>query len=128
MTMATRTRPFVLFFGSGESATLSMLRFMKKFMTIPRKSLSCRKLVRSSLFALSALTLVTAGLVGFAEVLPAGEAQAFTLITGLTMNFGDLSPITLWGHIMIILIGLSVAIADQVIRLVAPENQRSDNS
>ncbi len=100
---------------------------MQNFMTKLWKGLSCRKLVRYALLLVFALVPAAAGLLAFAEILPAGEVQPLMLITGLTMKFGDLSPISLWGHIMIILIGFSVAIADQIIRLVAPDNRRRDN-
>ncbi len=80
--------------------------------------------VRSVFLAL--LTLIIAGAVVMASVedMPFGQALYFAFITGLTVGYGDIVPITTVGRIIsvslafvgILFTGLVVAVAVQAVR------------
>ena len=94
------------------------------------------RLLRHPLFALFALLLVGAGVIAAAEGMGYGEALYLTLITGLTVGYGDLAPATVLGRIVSILIGLTgliffgliVAIANHALGQTAQEKRQRGKS
>jgi hypothetical protein len=61
---------------------------------------------RGIFFALLALLLVDAAAVAYFEKMPFADALYFTFVTGLTIGYGDIAPVTLAGRVVAILTGL----------------------
>jgi uncharacterized membrane protein len=55
---------------------------------------------------LLALLLVDAAAVAYFEKMPFADALYFTFVTGLTIGYGDIAPVTLAGRVVAILTGL----------------------
>jgi len=103
-----------------------------------RESLSfCRHLrqllqfVWAVLGILALILLACAVGITMVEDLRLGEAIYFTLITGLTVGFGDITPTTRTGRILsvvagfigVIVIGLVVAVANRALAQTASEKR-----
>ena len=95
-------------------------------------------MVRHVLAALLALIAMGAGLISIAEAMNYWEALYLTLITGLTVGYGDLAPTTVLGRIVSVLValiglvffGIVVAVANRAIVKTLEEQrskQKSDN-
>jgi voltage-gated potassium channel len=50
--------------------------------------------------------VVNAGAIAYFEKMPFADALYFTLITGLTIGYGDIAPVTIGGRVIAILTGL----------------------
>ncbi len=109
---------------------------MHELLSFLRHVHASMRLVRHPLLALFVLMLVGAGVIAAAEGMGYGEALYLTLITGLTVGYGDLAPATALGRIVSILIGLTgliffgliVAIATRALSEVAKEEQQRRGS
>jgi hypothetical protein len=105
---------------------------MKNFVIFVRHFFSILMMVRHVLIALLALMAMEAGLISIAEGMNYWEALYLTLITGLTVGYGDVAPTTVLGRIVSVLIaliglvffGIVVAIANRAI-VKTVEEQRS---
>jgi uncharacterized membrane protein len=95
-------------------------------------------MVRHVLIALLALMAMEAGLISIAEGMNYWEALYLTLITGLTVGYGDVAPTTVLGRIVSVLIaliglvffGIVVAVANRAIVKTVEEQrfkEKSDN-
>ena len=62
--------------------------------------------VQSIFFGLFTWLAINAAAIAFFEKMRYSEALYFTLVTGLTIGYGDISPVTAGGRIVAILTGL----------------------
>ena len=119
-----------------ESETRTTLLLMREFLSFLRHVHESMLLVRHPLFVLSALLLIGAVVIAFAEDMRFGDALYLTLITGLTVGYGDITPVTVLGRVVSILIGLTgliffglvVAIATRALGEVAKEERQRRGS
>jgi len=71
--------------------------------------------------------------ISWLEGLPLGDAIYFAFITGLTIGYGDISPVTMWGRILsvaigvigLIFTGLTVAVATRALADTAKRHVES---
>ena len=111
---------------------------MKNFVIFVRHFFSILMMVRHVLIALLALMVMGAGLISIAEGMNYWEALYLTLITSLTVGYGDVAPTTVLGRIVSVLIaliglvffGIVVAVANRAIVKTVEEQrpkEKSDN-
>jgi len=111
---------------------------MTDFVIFVRHFFSILMMVRHVLIALLVLIAMGAGLISIAEEMNYWEALYLTLITGLTVGYGDVAPTTVLGRIVSVLValiglvffGLVVAVANRAIVKTLEEQrskQQSDN-
>ena len=62
--------------------------------------------IRGIVFGLFVWLVVDAAAIAYFEKLPFADALYFTFVTGLTIGYGDIAPVTLVGRVVAILIGL----------------------
>jgi voltage-gated potassium channel len=62
--------------------------------------------IRGIFFGLFAWLVVDAAAIAYFEKLPFADALYFTFVTGLTIGYGDIAPVTLAGRVVAILTGL----------------------
>jgi voltage-gated potassium channel len=62
--------------------------------------------IRNIIFGLFALLVVDAAVIAYFEKMPFADALYFTFVTGLTIGYGDIAPVTLMGRVVAILTGL----------------------
>jgi hypothetical protein len=62
--------------------------------------------VRGIFFALLAWLVVDAAAIAYFEKMPFADALYFTFVTGLTIGYGDIAPVTDAGRVVAILTGL----------------------
>ena len=79
---------------------------MKNFFIFVRHFFSVLMLVSHTLIALLALMAMGAGLISIAEGMNYWKALYLTLITGLTVGYGDVVPTTILGRIVTVLVAL----------------------
>ena len=58
------------------------------------------------LYGLIVLLMINAAAIAHFEKMPFADALYFTLVTGLTIGYGDIAPVTHAGRVMAILTGL----------------------
>jgi len=61
--------------------------------------------VRGIFFALFAWLVVDAAAIAYFEKMPFADALYFTFVTGLTIGYGDIAPVTRAGQVVAILTG-----------------------
>lgn len=79
---------------------------MKDFVLFVRHFYKILRLVSHALIALLALMAIGAGVIAIAEGMNYWKALYLTFITGLTIGYGDITPVTAVGRIVAVLIGL----------------------
>ncbi|MBQ0818639.1 MAG: two pore domain potassium channel family protein [Methyloceanibacter sp.] len=79
---------------------------MKNFFIFVRHFFSVLMVVSHTLIALLALMAMGAGLISIAEGMNYWKALYLTLITGLTVGYGDVVPTTVLGRIVTVLVAL----------------------
>jgi len=57
-------------------------------------------------FGLFAWLVVDAAAIAYLEKMPFADALYFTFVTGLTIGYGDIAPVTLAGRVVAVLTGL----------------------
>ena len=62
--------------------------------------------IRGIVFGLFAWLVVDAAAIAYFEKLPFADALYFTFVTGLTIGYGDIAPVTIAGRVVAILTGL----------------------
>jgi hypothetical protein len=62
--------------------------------------------IRAIFFGLFAFLVVDAAVIAYVEKIPFEDALYLTFITGLTIGYGDIAPVTLIGRIVAVLTGL----------------------
>ena len=62
--------------------------------------------IQGIVYGLFALLVVDAAAIAYFEKMPFADALYFTFITGLTIGYGDIAPVTLAGRVVAILTGL----------------------
>jgi hypothetical protein len=63
--------------------------------------------------------VVDAAAIAYFEKMPFADALYFTFITGLTIGYGDIAPVTLTGRVVAILTGLQGILITGLITAVA---------
>ena len=62
--------------------------------------------IQSIVYGLLAWLVVDAAAIAYFEKMPFADALYFTFVTGLTIGYGDIAPVTLAGRVVAILTGL----------------------
>lgn len=75
--------------------------------------------IRVIVFGLFAWLVVDAAAIAYFEKMPFGDALYFTFVTGLTIGYGDIAPVTLMGRVVAILTGLQGILITGLIIAVA---------
>ena len=106
---------------------------MKDFFAYIRHFFYILKLVYHVLAGLVVLLLIGAGVIAAAEGIDYWTALYLTMITGLTVGYGDISPTTAAGRVIGVLIGLVgviffgivVAVANAAMRHVVDDKREA---
>jgi fructose-specific phosphotransferase system IIC component len=61
--------------------------------------------IRGIIFGLFVWLVVDAAAIAYFEKMPFADALYFTFVTGLTIGYGDIAPVTLAGRVVAILAG-----------------------
>ena len=75
--------------------------------------------INAIIFWLFVILVVDAAAIAFFEKIPFADALYFSFITGLTIGYGDIVPVTPIGRIIAILIGIQGLIITGIIVAVA---------
>jgi voltage-gated potassium channel len=75
--------------------------------------------IKTIVFGLLAVLLVDAVVIAYFEKMSFADALYFTFVTGLTIGYGDISPVTLMGRVMAVLAGLQGILITGLITAVA---------
>lgn len=78
---------------------------MTEFLRFFRHALAMLRHVLGVVLVLAVALLFCAMVVGLVEGMSIGEALYFTLITGMTIGYGDITPTTITGRVLSILTG-----------------------
>ena len=62
--------------------------------------------IQGIVYGLFAWLVVNAAAIAYFEKMPFADALYFTFVTGLTIGYGDIAPVTLAGRVVAILTGL----------------------
>jgi voltage-gated potassium channel len=62
--------------------------------------------IQSIVYGLIIWLVVNAAAIAYFEKMPFADALYFTLVTGLTIGYGDIAPLTIAGRVISILTGL----------------------
>ena len=62
--------------------------------------------IQGIIYGLIAWLIVNAAAIAYFEKMPFADALYFTFVTGLTIGYGDIAPVTLAGRVVAILTGL----------------------
>jgi voltage-gated potassium channel len=92
---------------------------MRDFVLFVRHFFKILAIVGHVLLALLALMAIAAGVISWAEGMNYWDALYFAAITGLTIGYGDIKPVTAVGRIVAILIGLMGVVFFGIIVAVA---------
>jgi FtsH-binding integral membrane protein len=83
-----------------------MLRlYLIEFLIFGRCLLQYARYIRGVLFGLTVLVVSGGIALAYVEEMPLGDAIYFAFVTGLTIGYGDIAPVTLWGRVISICIG-----------------------
>lgn len=102
---------------------------MREFLDFSRHSLTLIIHVRGVILVLTLALICCAAVISFLEGLSLGDALYFTLITGLTIGYGDITLTSATGRLLsvlagvigVIFVGIVVAIATHALKLTANE-------
>ena len=102
---------------------------MRDFLSFCRHALVMLHRVRGVILVLAVAMCACAVIIGRIEGIPFGDALYFTLITGMTVGYGDITPTSVAGRALSVLVGvigvisvgLVVAIANRALALTVQE-------
>lgn len=105
---------------------------MSDFLAFCRHLFSYLSFLRGIFVALVMLLLLCAVGLAWTEEMPFGDALYLTLITGLTIGYGDFVPLTGLGRVVavaaglvgLVVIGLTVAVANRALATAAQEKRK----
>ena len=100
-----------------------MSQHSNHFLIFARYSLKYGFYVRHILVALLLLIVLGGVAIAYVEGLHLGESIYFAFITGLTIGYGDIAPVTTWGRVVSVAIafvgllytGLAAAVATRAL-------------
>jgi voltage-gated potassium channel len=75
--------------------------------------------IRVLVFGLLAFLVVDAAAIAYFEKMPFADALYFTFVTGLTIGYGDIAPVTIIGRVVAILTGLQGILITGLVTAVA---------
>jgi voltage-gated potassium channel len=75
--------------------------------------------IQGIIYGLIAWLMVNAAAIAYFEKMSFGDALYFTFVTGLTIGYGDITPVTLAGRVVAILTGLVGILITGLIAAVA---------
>jgi voltage-gated potassium channel len=101
------------------------------FFLFARHFLNILRHVRGVMVVLLAILIACAALTAWVEDLSFGDALYFTLITGLTVGYGDITPVTAVGRVIsvvcgligVIYAGIVVAVSVRAVRDIVEEKR-----
>jgi hypothetical protein len=90
--------------------------------------------LRGVLVSLLVLIFLCAVAISHFEGLPLGESLYFAFITGMSIGYGDISPVTAWGRVVSVAIGIigmlttgmTIAIATRALATTVKDLQAKD--
>jgi voltage-gated potassium channel len=75
--------------------------------------------IQGIILGLFAVLVVDAAAIAYFEKMPFSDALYFTFVTGLTIGYGDIAPVTLMGRIIAILTGFQGLLITGLIAAIA---------
>ena len=104
---------------------------MREFLSFCRYLLQMLLFVRGVILALVLALFACAGFFALAENLTFSDSLYFTLITGLTIGYGDITPATAAGRVLsvvagligLVVVGLIVAVATRALTLAVQDEK-----
>jgi voltage-gated potassium channel len=79
---------------------------MSNFNSFTRHFFHALLKIQGIIYGLFAWLVVNAAAIAYFEKMPFADALYFTFVTGLTIGYGDIAPVTLAGRVVAILTGL----------------------
>ena len=84
-----------------------MNQHVREFLAFQRNLLRYAFYIRGVLVGLLLMIVAGGVAISFFEKIPLGDAIYFAFITGSTIGYGDISPVTPWGRVVSVGIGMS---------------------
>ena len=111
-----------------------MSRRTRDFITFGRHFIRYALYVREVLVGLLALLVLGGVTISRVESLALGDGIYFAFITGLSIGYGDIAPVTAWGRVVSVFIGLigmvftgvTVAVATRSLADAVRERQKRE--
>ena len=107
---------------------------MREFLSFWRHFIQILHYVRGVALALILVLGICSVLMSYVDNIPLADALYFTLITGLTIGYGDITPATTMGRVVsvvtgvigVVFVGIIVAVATRALSLATKEEMARD--
>ena len=111
-----------------------MVRRASAFIAFSRNFLRYVLYVREVLVGLLVLIVLGGVVISRVERIELGDAIYFAFITGLSIGYGDIAPVTVWGRVVsvgigligMILVGVTVAVATRALADVIRDHRSQE--